>query len=80
MRKFTMFVVSLLIGLFLCTPAQALDFDFSGNFTYDNDVLLFNFSVGAPSTVTVFSSSWLRGNSPAGFDPMLGIWGSAGNL
>lgn len=65
--------------------AQAADFTFSGNFTNDNDVLLFNFSVGAPSTVTVFSSSWLYGDPPAGagnggFDPMLGIWTATGNL
>lgn len=75
---------------FLCLsalPAHALDFDFSGNFAKDNDVVLINFAVGgaAPSSVTVFSSSWLYGDPPAGsgpggFDPMLGIWDGSGNL
>jgi len=68
------------VGLFVAVPALANDFDFSGNFTYDNDVLLFNFTVVAPSLVTVFSSSWLQGEPPAGFDPMLGIWDAAGNV
>jgi len=68
------------ISIFTCTTAWGLDFDFSGNFTNDNDVQLFNFSVAAPSTVTVFSSSWLTGEPPQGLDPMLGIWTSSGNL
>jgi hypothetical protein len=62
--------------LALAGPAQALDFDFSGAFTYDNDVVRLGFSVGADSTVTVFSSSWDDG----GFDPMLGIWTAGGSL
>jgi PEP-CTERM motif len=72
------------VGLLVAGPAIATDFDFSGNFTHDNDVLLINFSVASPSTVTVFSSSWLYGDppvgsGPGGFDMMLGIWGAAGN-
>ncbi len=54
--------------------ATLLDFDFAGNFTYDNDLLLFTFTVDELSNVTVFSSSWVNG----GFDPMLGIWDAAG--
>lgn len=68
-------------------PAAALDFDFSGTFQQDNDKTFFTFTVGGtgPSTVTVFSSSWLYGDPPAGagpggFDPMLGIWTAAGDL
>jgi len=63
-------------------PVRAADFDFLGNFQNDNDVLLIGFTVGGavPSTVTVFSSSWLTGDPPAGFDVMLGIWDAAGNL
>jgi len=71
--------VILSIGFLLVTvPGFANDFDFQGNFTKDNDVVRFNFTVGVPSVVTVFSSSWLSGNPPAGFDPMLGIWTSSG--
>jgi PEP-CTERM motif-containing protein len=56
------------------------DFDFSGTFTNDNDILLIDFSVADISTVTIFSSSWLSGDSGLGFDPILAIWDSAGNL
>ena len=56
------------------------DFDFSGTFTNDNDVVLLDFSVDATSTVTIFSSSWLLGDSGLGFDPILSIWDSSGNL
>ncbi len=78
-------VVAAVLCLVASAPAQATDFTFSGNFTYDNDVVLLAFSVAAPSTVTVFSSSWLYGDPPAGsgpggFDMMLGIWNGAGNL
>jgi len=70
-----------ILGL-MALPAAALDFDFSGTFTNDNDVGLLYFTVGGsgPSTVTVFSSSWLTGNPPVGFDPMLGIWTAGGTL
>ena len=80
--KSFIFVLALMvvIGLFLAVPAHALDFDFSGNFRADNDVVIFNFTVGVDSTVTVFSSSWLEGDPPYGFDPMLGIWTSSGSL
>lgn len=67
--------LGLLILLFVCTPAQALDFDFSGNMTYHNDVLQFNFTSGGAGNVTLFSSSWDDG----GFDPMLGLWESDGD-
>jgi hypothetical protein len=58
------------------TPTKALDFDFSGTFTQDNEVALLNFTVGSTSTITIFSSSWQSG----GFDPILAIWNSSGNL
>lgn len=56
--------------------ADPMDFDFSGTFTYDNDVVLLNFTVGGASTVTIFSSSWDDG----GFDPILAIWDSSGGI
>lgn len=67
----------------LAIPA---DFDFSGIFTHDDDVVLLNFSVGSDSTITIFSSSW--GNDQGsdgyvaggGFDPILAIWDNGGNL
>lgn len=67
-----------LLMLGLGGVAQATDFDFAGTMRNHNDVLLFSFTTTAPSTVTLFSSSWLDGNQ--GFDPMLGLWDNAGNL
>ena len=72
-----------LAGVVATTHLQALDFDFSGKFAKDNDVVGLNFSVGAPSTVTIFSSSWLFGGVPnptSGFDPVLALWDSTGKL
>jgi len=67
--------VCLVLALIVAGPASALDFDFSGTITSHNDVLLFSFTTTA-TTVTLFSSSWDDG----GFDPILGLWDSAGNL
>jgi hypothetical protein len=67
----------LLAGLTsLVMSVRATDFDFSGNFFKDNDIATFNFSVAGTSTVTVFSSSWIKG----GFDPILAVWDSSRNL
>ena len=72
--------------LFFCNPSQALDFDFSGTFTNDNDIVLLDFTVGSDSTITIFSSSWGDGSAPdgyvpgGGFDPILAIWDSSNNL
>ena len=71
----------LTVALLLAGPAVfATDFDFSGEFTYDNDVALLDFTVGAASTVTVFTSSWIQGHPPLGFDPIVGLWDDVGNL
>ncbi len=56
--------------------AMALEFDFNGTFSVDNEVLLLDFTVGSDSTITIFSSSWDDG----GFDPILAIWDSSYNL
>ena len=72
--------IKTLCAVALATSMQAhaipMDFDFSGTFTQDNDVALLNFTVDHVSTVTIFSSSWASG----GFDPVLALWDSAGNL
>lgn len=56
--------------------ASATEFDFDGAMQYHNDVLMFNFTTTASCNVTLFSSSWDDG----GFDPMLGLWDSNGEL
>ena len=69
------------------SPAYATDFSFIGNFTQDDNVQLFNFTVGAPSTVTLRTWSYAGGVNAAGnpiarggFDPILALFDSAGNL
>lgn len=76
MRRYITGFSVVVMCLFACQANAALDFDFAGTFTYDNDVALLNFTVGETSTVTIFSSSWDDG----GFDPILAIWNSAGAL
>jgi len=59
----------------LPVPTMAASFDFNGNFAQDNDVVRFDFSLGLPGAVTLFTSSWLGG----GFDPILTLWDAGGN-
>jgi len=72
-------VILSLVGLLVfcfCSTSYALDFDFFGTMPYHNDVLQFGFTSAGAGNVTLFSSSWDDG----GFDPMLGLWDSSGNL
>jgi len=55
--------------------AELINYTYSGNLTHYNDVLFFNITMDEPGSVTMFSSSWVRG----GFDPILAIWDSSGN-
>lgn len=68
-------------------PAQAANFSFRGNFTKDNDVQLFNFTVGSPSNVTLKTFSYAGGTqadgtivSRGGFDPILSLFDGNGNF
>lgn len=74
--QFTLTALTLAASIAVSVPARATDFDFSGTFEQDNDVLLFDFDIDAGSTVTIFSSSWVNG----GFDPVLTLFDSAGNF
>lgn len=56
--------------------AAPVDLTFTGTFLKDNDVLKFNFTLTEARDVTIFSSSWDDG----GFDPILSLWNSSGNL
>lgn len=68
------------------SAANAADFSFTGNFTYDNDVQSFSFVVGATSDVSLRSWSYAGGVNAAGqsiarggFDPILALFDSNGN-
>jgi hypothetical protein len=56
-------------------PAAAADFDFSGTFTYQTDVLVVPFSLDSAGTVTLFTDSFLDGKN---FDPSLSLYDSSG--
>ena len=70
-----------------CANASAVDFSFSGMFTGDDDVQLFDFSVGMASRVTFRTLSYAGGTNAAGtviarggFDPILALFDSRGLL
>jgi hypothetical protein len=67
--------------------AATQNFSFTGNFSGDADVQLFNFTIGSTSNVTLRSYSYAGGTmadgtviSAGGFDPILALWDGAGNL
>lgn len=67
------------------SAASAADFSFTGNLNSDDDVLVFDFTVGATSLVTFRTYSWAGGVNAAGqsiaaggFDPILAVYDSAG--
>jgi len=84
----TLKLIALLAAL--CTsiaPASAANTSYTGQFSYDNDVQLFSFSVGDLSTVTLRSWSYAGGVNAAGqtiarggFDPIMALFNSAGRL
>lgn len=74
-------------GAIAAAPAQAADFSFTGNFSQDDNVQLFNFVVGAPSNVTLRTWSYAGGVNAAGatiarggFDPILALFDATGAL
>ena len=73
--KKTLFAILLSASSAMTANSFAADFDFSGSFTADDDVLQFNISLASDSNVTLFSSSWDDG----GLDPILAVWDAAGN-
>lgn len=73
------------LALALAGSLPAASFSFTGNFTQDNDVQLFNFTVGATSNVTLRTWSYAGGVNAAGatiarggFDPILAVFNSSG--
>ncbi|MEI7466378.1 MAG: DVUA0089 family protein, partial [Burkholderiales bacterium] len=57
--------------------AQAANFSFSGNITYQKDLVLIDFSVIAPSVVTLSTDSWQSGLN---FDPLLTVFDGSQQL
>ena len=78
---------AVLAALALATPANALNFSFTGNLSDANEEQFFNFTVGAPSTVTFRTWSYAGGVNAAamliargGFDPILAVFDDTGAL
>ncbi|HEX5481760.1 MAG TPA: DVUA0089 family protein [Terriglobia bacterium] len=79
--------VCLGVGLLAASSARADDFSFTGNFTQDDNVQLFHFSVGTSSNVVLRTWSYAGGTNAAGqsiaeggFDPILALFDSTGAL
>jgi hypothetical protein len=78
------FILSVLIASGVTCLARADSF--TGNFTQDDDVVLFNFSIGSTSTVTMQTFSFAGGVNGAstviaegGFAPVLTLFDGSGN-
>lgn len=76
-----------ILAILACPALQAASFSFTGNFNQDDDVQLFNFTVGAQSDVTFRTWSYAGGVNAAGatiarggFDPILAVFASTGLL
>lgn len=82
--RFAVTALAVVAGL---TSARGANLSFTGTFTQDDNVQLFNFVVGAPSTVTLRTWSYAGGVNAAGatiarggFDPILALFNSSGAL
>ena len=73
-RRFFAAVV-LLLGGCLASFAGTLNFNFTGNFTYDNDVQLFTVTLAVPETLT----AWTTSGATGGFPTYLAMFDGAGN-
>jgi len=64
--------------LLTCAFGSAAPLIFSGNFNFDDDVVLIPFLVPSTNTVTISTSSF--GDGSGGFEPILTLFDGAGNL
>lgn len=71
-------IVAIAAGLLACLPAAAITVNFTGNITYHNDVVEFEFSLLDDATnVRIWTDSFDNG---ANFDPITALWTGGGNL
>ncbi len=66
------------IAAFGPQSAMALTLPFNGNFTHDNDIQFFTFTLGSASHIDINTSSFGTVVS-GGFVPWLRVWDAAGN-
>jgi hypothetical protein len=70
-------VFTLAASVIAVTPAKAADFDFGGTVGKYNDIVMFDFTLKNDKAITIFSSS---SHKEGGFDTILGIWDTNGDL
>jgi hypothetical protein len=78
--------IAVLLAMYACvSSASATNMSYTGQFAHDNDVRLFNFTVGALSMVDLRTYSYAGGVNAAGqaiarggFDPIMELFNSAG--
>lgn len=82
-----LFFTTCAVAALTATVGHAASFSFTGNFSRDDDVQLFNFSVGSTSSVTLRTYSYAGGTQAdgnvveaGGFDPILALFDSSGAL
>ncbi|MGX9219328.1 DVUA0089 family protein [Massilia varians] len=86
--KLTIKPIALLLALCACvSSASAANISYTGEFAYDNEVKLFQFTVDTLSTVGLRTWSYAGGINAAGetiarggFDPIVALFNSAGQL
>ncbi len=79
MLRTTLAGVSLAALMTVPAVAAPVDLTFAGNFSQDDDVLVFDFNLAEEREITVFSSSW-QSPENGGFDPILSLWTADGEL
>ena len=86
MRFLQTLAVGVVSAFLIASGANAANFSFTGNLSNDDEVQLFNFSVGATSTVELRTYSYAGGTmadgtviAAGGFDPILTVFDSGGS-
>lgn len=87
MKKLMTLLAAAAFAVLSYSSAIASQYSFAGNFIYDDDVQMFGFRLDKQSSVTLKTYSYAGGTNAAGntierggFDPMLAIFNSAGDL
>jgi hypothetical protein len=76
MRLLPATLTAVVLSLICSSWCPAGTLFYTGTFLNDDDVALIDFSVATSTKVTLFSTSYATG----GFDPLLSVFDSAGNL
>ena len=76
-RSILRHLAALVVAAFATCAAHAGSFALSGHLIYNTDVILFDVTVNAPSSVTIWTDSWQAGLN---FDPTMSLFGANQSL